>query len=86
MESAQTGHVGRSLPRGICDTVDRTSASADIVASLCDVNPQGNNTTTCLKKSQHKCVGFAIFDGVRIFAMQRIVAQNCLNGGVVLPL
>jgi hypothetical protein len=38
MESAQTGHVGKSLPRGLRDTVDRTSAIADIVASLCDVS------------------------------------------------
>jgi hypothetical protein len=36
MESAQTGQVGKSLPRGsgLCAAVDRTSAVADIDTSL----------------------------------------------------
>jgi hypothetical protein len=33
--------------------------------------------------SQHKCVGFKIFGAPRIFAMQRIVARECMHGGAL---
>src|SRR4051794_20081815 len=64
MESAHTGQVGKSQPRGsgLDATVDRTSATADIRDLLCDLkrtlNSRPKYRLICLTMSQHKCVGF----------------------------
>src|SRR4051794_27794683 len=67
MESAHTGQLGKSQPRGsgLDATVDRTSATAAIVTSLRSV-PQFNlhydYRPICLTMSQHKCVALTISD------------------------
>jgi hypothetical protein len=69
--------------------VDRTSAIADIVASPCDLNlsRQYNNLFDGVATQMRwfYVIRRRAFLS-RIFALQRIAAQNCLNGGVVLPL
>src|ERR1700737_2588923 len=59
IESAQTGQVGKSHPRGsgLGAMVDMTSATAGIVTSL-RFEPARIYTPVCLTMSQHKCVGF----------------------------
>jgi len=61
IESAHTGQVGKSLPRGAgCgDLVGRISAIAGIVTSSAS-DRHANNTPQYLTMSQHKCVGFTI--------------------------
>jgi hypothetical protein len=73
IESAQTGQVGKSLPRGsdLSATVDKTSATAVIVTSW-RFSPADNHTLICLTMPQHKCVGFTLFRFVKNFAMQRV--------------
>src|SRR6478736_3565002 len=84
MESAQTGQLGKSHPRGqgLGATVDRASAIAGIVTSLRS-EPGANPTPICLTMSQHKCVAFTLFSmlhispsGVSIFAMQRMALRK----------
>jgi hypothetical protein len=67
MESAQTGQLGKSDPRGqgLGATVDMTSATAGIVTSLRS-EPGPNPTLICLTMSQHKCVGFTLFLKIHI--------------------
>jgi hypothetical protein len=66
MESAQTGQVGKSQPRGsgLDATVEMTSANAAIVTSLrSDLSFTAAliYTPICLTLSQHKCVALSLF-------------------------
>src|ERR1700730_15720581 len=67
IESAQTGQVGKSHPRGsgLGAMVDRTSAVAGIVTSFRS-EPCAQHTPVCLTVSQHKCVGFTLFDSLDV--------------------
>ena len=77
MESAQTGQVGRSHPRGsgLDATVDMTSAIAGIVTSLRSEPDLTYDDihSICLTLSQHKCVDLTLFGCFPDFASQRIL-------------
>src|ERR1700694_4501738 len=76
IESAQTGQVGRSQPRGsgLGATVDRISATAGIVTSLRS-EPRAEYTLICLTISQHKCVGFKLLDRIRILQCSEFLTR-----------
>src|ERR1700722_14967947 len=77
IESAQTGQVGRSQPRGsgLGATVDGISATAGIVTSLRS-EPRAEHTLICLTISQHKCVGFKLLDRIQILQCSEFLTRT----------
>src|SRR5258708_37981546 len=80
LESAQTGQVGKSHPRGseLGATVDVTSAAAAIVTSLRS-EALGNLTLICLTKSQHKCVRFTLFRRLLVLRCSELLSLGILT-------
>src|SRR3954447_23545954 len=80
MESAHTGQVGKSQPRGsgLDATVDRTSATAAIVTSLRSepqLNLHYDYRPISLTMSQHHCVRLTISDSQSVLRCSEFLTE-----------